>query len=205
MRVFGLEQVGSSGALLVESLQHGKAGALAELVHKYQRRIYRIAMQITRNHEDASDVTQETFLKVYESIYSLRRKAAFETWIYRIAVNKATNVVKRRDRRCESSLSTICEDDAHAGFRWDADLIDVPHLHVERQELQKIVTRAVNSLSLKHRTVVVLYEFEGLTHVEIASVLGCAEGTVRSRLYYARKQLRDRLKTYIEPISVELK
>ena len=102
-----MERVGSS-VLLVESLQHGKAGALAELVHKYQRRIYRIAMQITRNHEDASDVTQETFLKVYESIYSLRRKAAFETWIYRIAVNKATNVVKRRDRRCESSLSTIC-------------------------------------------------------------------------------------------------
>ena len=105
--MFGLEQVGSPSTLLVESLQHGKAGALAELVHKYQRRIYRIAMQITRNHEDASDVTQETFLKVYESIYSLRRKAAFETWIYRIAVNKATNVVKRRERRGESSLSTM--------------------------------------------------------------------------------------------------
>jgi RNA polymerase sigma-70 factor (ECF subfamily) len=98
--------------LLVEGLQHGKAGALAELVHKYQRRIYRIAMQITRNHEDASDVTQETFLKVYESIYSLRRKAAFETWVYRIAVNKATNLVKHRNRRSHRRLKeTIHNDD----------------------------------------------------------------------------------------------
>ncbi|MBT18517.1 RNA polymerase subunit sigma [Candidatus Poribacteria bacterium] len=199
-----MERVGSS-VLLVEGLQHGKAGALAELVHKYQRRIYRIAMQITRNHEDASDVTQETFLKVYESIYSLRRKAAFETWIYRIAVNKATNLVKRRDRRCESSLSVVCEHDAHFDFRRNSNLINVPHLHVEKQELQKTVTQAVNSLSLKHRTVVVLYEFEGLTHVEIASILGCLEGTVRSRLHYARKQLRERLKSYIDATSVDLR
>ena len=199
-----MERVGSS-VLLVESLQHGKAGALAELVHKYQRRIYRIAMQITRNHEDASDVTQETFLKVYESIYSLRRKAAFETWIYRIAVNKATNLVKRRDRRCESSLLVVCEHDAHFDFRRNSNLINVPHLHVEKQELQKTVTQAVNSLSLKHRTVVVLYEFEGLTHVEIASILGCSEGTVRSRLHYARKQLRERLKSYIDATSVDLR
>ena len=199
-----MERVGSS-VLLVEGLQHGKAGALAELVHKYQRRIYRIAMQITRNHEDASDVTQETFLKVYESIYSLRRKAAFETWVYRIAVNKATNLVKRRNRRCESSLSAVCENDVHFGSGRNSNLINVPHLHVEKQELQKTVTQAVNSLSLKHRTVVVLYEFEGLTHVEIASILGCSEGTVRSRLHYARKQLRDRLKSYIDATSVDLR
>lgn len=199
-----MERVGSS-VLLVEGLQHGKAGALAELVHKYQRRIYRIAMQITRNHEDASDVTQETFLKVYESIYSLRRKGAFETWVYRIAVNKATNLVKRRNRRCESSLSAVCENDVHFGSGRNSNLINVPHLHVEKQELQKTVTQAVNSLSLKHRTVVVLYEFEGLTHVEIASILGCSEGTVRSRLHYARKQLRDRLKSYIDTTSVDLR
>ena len=191
--------------LLVEGLQHGKAGALAELVHKYQRRIYRIAMQITRNHEDASDVTQETFLKVYESIYSLRRKAAFETWVYRIAVNKATNLVKRRNRRCESSLSAVCENDVHFGSGRNSNLINVPHLYVEKQELQKTVTQAVNSLSLKHRTVVVLYEFEGLTHVEIASILGCSEGTVRSRLHYARKQLRERLKSYIDVTSMDLR
>ena len=199
-----MERVGSS-VLLVESLQHGKAGALAELVHKYQRRIYRIAMQITRNHEDASDVTQETFLKVYESIYSLRRKAAFETWVYRIAVNKATNLVKRRNRRCESPLSAVCENDVHFDSGRNSNLINVPHLYVEKQELQKTVTQAVNSLSLKHRTVVVLYEFEGLTHVEIASILGCSEGTVRSRLHYARKQLRDRLKSYIDTTSVDLR
>ena len=199
-----MERIGSN-VLLVENLQHGKTGALAELVHKYQHRIYRVAMQITRNHEDASDVTQDTFLKVYESIYSLRRKAAFETWIYRIAVNKATNVVKRRNRRCESSLSTVCEHDIHFGLGRNEYPVNVPHLNVEKQELQRTVTRAVNSLSLKHRTVVILYEFEGLSHTEIASILGCSEGTVRSRLHYARKYLRDRLESYINPTLVDLR
>lgn len=199
--------MGSVGVdvLLVESLQHGETGALAELVHKYQHRIYRVAMQITRNHEDASDVTQETFLKVYESIYSLRRKAAFETWIYRIAVNKATNLVKRHHRRCESSLSTIRENDIHFGLRRNSNLVNIPHLNIEKQELRKTVTQAVNSLSLKHRTAIILYEFEGLTHTEIASILRCSEGTVRSRLHYARKQLRDRLQSYIDPVSMDLR
>ena len=91
--------------------------ALAILVEKYKRLVYRVAVQITKNHEDANDVMQDTFLKVYESIHSFRKDAAFETWLYRIVVNHATNLVKRRERRRESPLSGTSEMEIHPDLR----------------------------------------------------------------------------------------
>jgi RNA polymerase sigma-70 factor (ECF subfamily) len=179
--------------------------ALAILVEKHKRLVYRIAIQITRNHEDADDVMQDTFLKVYESIHSFRKEATFETWLYRIVVNHAMNVVKRRKRRRETSLSATSEMEIRPDLRRTADLANNPQLNAEKDELQKWVTQAVDSLPVKHRTVVILHEFEGLTHSEIASILNCSEGTVRSRLHYARKRLRDLLKPYVEPAAHSLK
>lgn len=141
---------------------------------------------------------QDTFLKVYESIHSFRQESAFETWLYRIVVNQAMNLVKRRERRRESPLLGTSEMEILSSLKRKVDLANNPHLNAERKELQKWVTRAVNSLPLKHRMVVMLHEFEGLTHPEIASILNCSEGTVRSRLHYARKKLRDLLKPYVE-------
>ena len=184
--------------LLINELREGDMAALAVLVEKYKRLVYRVAVQITKNHEDANDVMQDTFLKVYESIHSFRKDAAFETWLYRIVVNHATNLVKRRERRRESPLSATSEMEIRPDLRWTADLANNPHLNLERKERQRWVTQAVNSLPLKQRTVVILYEFEGLTHPEIASILNCSEGTVRSRLHYARQKLRDLLKPYVD-------
>ena len=130
--------------------------------------VYRLAMQITKNHADADDVMQETFIKVYRSIRTFRKDAAFETWLYRIAVNEALNFVKRRERQRESTLETASEADYEAITRYRAQLANDPHVHAEKAELRHHVTEAVNSLSLKHRTVVILHEFEGLTHAEIA-------------------------------------
>ena len=192
-------------ALLIENLREGDMTALAILVEKYKRLVYRIAIQITRNHEDADDVMQDTFLKVYESIHSFRKEATFETWLYRIVVNHAMNVVKRRKRRRETSLSATSEMEIRPDLRRTADLANNPQLNAEKEELQKWVTQAVDSLPVKHRTVVILHEFEGLTHLEIASILNCSEGTVRSRLHYARKRLRDLLKPYVEPAAHSLK
>ena len=181
--------------LLIEDLREGDMTALAILVEKHKRLVYRLAFQITKNHEDADDVMQDTFLKVYESIHSFRQESAFETWLYRIVVNQAMNLVKRRERRRESPLLGTSEMEILSSLKRKVDLANNPHLNAERKELQKWVTRAVNSLPLKHRMVVMLHEFEGLTHPEIASILNCSEGTVRSRLHYARKKLRDLLKT----------
>ena len=184
--------------LLIDELREGDMAALAILVEKYKRLVYRVAVQITKNHEDANDVMQDTFLKVYESIHSFRKDAAFETWLYRIVVNHATNLVKRRERRRESPLSATSEMEIHPDLRRSTDLANNPQLNLERKERQRWVAQAVNSLPLKQRTVVILHEFEGLTHPEIASILNCSEGTVRSRLHYARHKLKDLLKPYVE-------
>ncbi len=189
-------------ALLIADLCEGDETALAPLVEKYKRMVYRLAMQITKNHADADDVMQETFIKVYRSIRTFRKDAAFETWLYRIAVNEALNFVKRRERQRESTLETASEADYEAITRYRAQIANDPHVHAEKAELRHHVTEAVNSLSLKHRTVVILHEFEGLTHAEIASILNCSEGTIRSRLHYARKKLRTLLKSYVDASNV---
>lgn len=188
-------------ALLIDHLREGDETALAPLVEKYKRMVHRLAMQITKNHEDANDVMQETFIKVYQSIHTFRQEAAFETWIYRIAVNEALNFVKRRERRRESSIETIEESEYNPEVRRKAEIVNDPEIQAEKAELRHWVTKAVNSLSLKHRIVVILHELEGLTHSEIASILNCSEGTVRSRLHYARKQLRSLLKPYVDATS----
>ena len=189
-------------ALLIADLCEGDETALAPLVEKYKRMVYRLAMQITKNHADADDVMQETFIKVYRSIRTFRKDAAFETWLYRIAVNEALNFVKRRERQRESTLETASEAEYEAITRYRAQIANDPHVHAEKAELRHHVTEAVNNLSLKHRTVVILHEFEGLTHAEIASILHCSEGTVRSRLHYARKKLRTLLKSYVDASNV---
>ncbi len=184
--------------LLIADLCEGDETALAPLVERYKRMVYRLAVQITKNHADADDVMQETFIKVYRSIHTFRRDAAFETWLYRITVNEALNFVKRRERRRECTLETTVETEYEATARHHAQLANDPHTQAEKSELRQYVTEAVNSLSLKHRTVVILHEFEGLTHAEIASILNCSEGTVRSRLHHARKKLRTLLKPYVD-------
>ena len=185
-------------ALLIDHLHEGDETALAPLVEKYKRMVHRLAIQITKNHEDANDVMQETFIKVYQSIHTFRHEAAFETWVYRIAVNEALNFVKRRERRRESPLATMEESNFHPDVRQKYEMANDPQIQAEQAELQHWVTKAVNSLSPKHRIVVILHELEGLTHAEIASILNCSEGTVRSRLHYARKQLRSLLKPYVD-------
>ena len=188
--------------LLIADLCEGDETALAPLVEKYKRMVYRLAMQITKNHADADDVMQETFIKVYRSIRTFRKDAAFETWLYRIVVNEALNFVKRRERQRESTLEIASEAAYEATTRYRAQIANDPHAHAEKSELRHHVTEAVNSLSLKHRTVVILHEFEGLTHAEIASILNCSEGTVHSRLHYARKKLRTLLKPYVDASNV---
>lgn len=185
-------------ALLIADLCEGDETALAPLVERYKRMVYRLAVQITKNHADADDVMQETFIKVYRSIHTFRGHAAFETWLYRIAVNEALNFVKRKERRRECTFETATEAEYEATARYRAQLANDPQAQAEKAELRQYVTEAVNSLPLKHRTVVILHEFEGLTHAEIASILNCSEGTVRSRLHYARKKLRTLLKPYVD-------
>ena len=181
-------------SILVADLCDGDMTALAILVDRHKDLVYRVAMQITKNSDDASDVLQDAFLKVYDSINAFRQESAFETWLYRIVVNLSIDAVKKRKRQQESMASLSEVTDVHQ----NPDIQQDPTRQAERNELQEWVTQAVNSLSIKHRSVVILHELEGLSHPQIADILDCSEGTVRSRLHYARKRLRVLLAPYID-------
>ena len=181
-------------SILVADLCDGDMTALAILVDRHKDLVHRVAMQITKNSDDASDVLQDAFLKVYDSINAFRQESAFETWLYRIVVNLSIDAVKKRKRQQESMASLSEVSDVHQS----QDIQQDPTRQAEKNELQEWVTQAVNSLSIKHRAVVILHELEGLSHPQIADILDCSEGTVRSRLHYARKRLRVLLAPYID-------
>ena len=185
-------------AILIEDVREGDMAALAALVEKYKRMAYRVAVKITNNHEDANDVVQDAFLKAYDSIHKFRMDSSFETWLYRIVVNLSINIVKRHKRRGECALSEEIIPQATADVKRQVEFKNDPSIQAEKQELREWVTKAVDSLPIHHRTVVILHELEGLTHSEIASILNCSASTIRTRLHYARKRLRELLKPYVD-------
>jgi len=202
--------VEKTDALLLEDYLEGDIAALGTLFEKYKRMVYRVAIKITKNHEDANDIVQETFLKVYKSIKKFKMDSSFETWLYRVVVNLSLNTVKKRKRRREllfddvSDIEITDKDVASTTNElndFPSSVIskkDEPYEYVKRKELSEVVTQAVDSLPSKQKVVVILHEFEGLTHPEIASILECSVGTVRSRLHYARKKLRELLEPYVQ-------
>ncbi len=183
---------------LVTSVQNGDAQAFDALMRKYRERIYSIVYNITANREDAADLTQESFIRAYTSIGRFKGKSSFFTWLYRIAVNTTLSHVKRHRMRRFFSFDNINEEMApteiveclaqrHAGDR-SAGLA----------ELQEKLNEALQKLSPKHRTVVILFEIEGLNHQEIAQIMKTSEGTVRSRLHYAKQELQSFLQDYVK-------
>ncbi|MCD6508681.1 sigma-70 family RNA polymerase sigma factor [Candidatus Poribacteria bacterium] len=179
---------------LIESLLEGNIEALGVLFERYRRMVYNVAYRITRSHHDASDVTQETFIKVFKSISRFRGESNVETWIYRIAVNSALNHLRKMERRREEPFDDVPEGEIPPTKRSSDD----PGRCLERNELRRAISQAMRKLSPDHRAVVVLHDVEGLTHAEISKILGCSEGTVKSRLHYARKKLRRILKPLVE-------
>ncbi|MGF1448747.1 MAG: sigma-70 family RNA polymerase sigma factor [Opitutales bacterium] len=182
---------------LVERVQQGDTSAFDTLVRKYRERLYSVIYNLTANHEDASDLTQEAFIKAFRSIGRFKGKSAFFTWLYRIGVNNTLSFLKKNRYRRFFSFDQLDEE----GVPEEMLETLVARTGAERgtllRELQEKLNEALQSLSMKHRTVVVLYEIEGLSHHQIATVLGCSEGTVRSRLHYAKNRLQAELEGYL--------
>jgi RNA polymerase sigma-70 factor, ECF subfamily len=161
----------------------GSREALAELFRRYRRDVYEIAYRFTSNVDDALEVTQEVFMKLIESLETFRRGSRFFTWLYRIAVNQAIDHLRRRKRRAMVPL----DEDAHESAGRGNDPVE----RAEQTEFTERLTRALEQLSQKHRTVIVLHSLENLSYREIAQIVGCSTGTVMSRLFYARKRLAE--------------
>jgi len=185
-------------AVLVKRARQGDLGAYDELVRRYQERIYATVYHMTSNHEDANDLAQEAFIKGYQALKSFKGGSSFYTWVYRIAVNKTINFLKQRKNKTHMSL-----DDLDFNAEHDPDLVALvsektPRREVNLAELHEKLNAAMQKLSEPHRLVVTLHDVQGLSHEEIAEIMECNIGTVRSRLFYARQQLQAYLSDYLK-------
>jgi RNA polymerase sigma-70 factor (ECF subfamily) len=185
-------------SVLVKRARKGDLAAYDDLVKRYQERIYATVYHMTSNHEDANDLAQEAFIKAYQALKSFKGGSSFYTWVYRIAVNKTINFLKQRKNRAHMSL-----DDLDFNAEHDPDLVALisdktPRRDINLAELQEKLNAAMQKLSESHRLVVTLHDVQGASHEEIAKIMNCNIGTVRSRLFYARQQLQAYLSDYLK-------
>jgi RNA polymerase sigma factor (sigma-70 family) len=183
---------------IVRQVQAGDVAAFDRLITKYRERVFGIIYNLTSNREDAADLTQDTFIKSFQSIQHFSGQASFFTWLYRIAVNSTLSHLRKSRIRSFFSLERVNSDDPQAKEIITA-LTDKSGVDRDAfvRELQEKLNDAMQKLSIKHRTVVTLFEIDGLSHQEIAEVMGCSVGTVRSRLHYAKQLLQAELQPYM--------
>ncbi len=183
--------------ILVQRTQAGDPTAFDELVRRYQPRLLGMLYNMTNNQTDAWDLAMETFEKAYKSIHSFRLDSEFFTWLYRIGFNLTVNFIKRNKHRNNLSM-----DDADLDLQNRSEFIDVSASgDAEKQarlgDLKKKLNESMMKLSDEHRAVVTLFDIQGHSHAEISKIMNCKEETVRSRLFYAHKQLQKYLKNYL--------
>jgi RNA polymerase sigma-70 factor (ECF subfamily) len=183
---------------IVHRVQAGDVAAFDELILKYRERVLGIIYNMTSNREDAADLTQDAFIKTFQSIHRFSGQSSFFTWLYRIAVNTALSHLRKHRLRSFFSLQQIDADEP-VSREIIAALTDTSGAEKDTyvRELQEKLNEAMQKLSIKHRTVVTLFEIDGLSHQEIAEVMNCSVGTVRSRLHYAKQLLQAELQPYI--------
>lgn len=187
---------------LVEGMRKGDIGALEELIHKYQKWVYTLAYRTVRNHADADDVAQETFIRVYRNIQQFHPQSGhqFAGWLYRITVNMGINQAKKKRR--ESSIRVSFPSDSHEERNNDPiqnipDRKANPGRDAQALELKSKIDAVLDNLSPEHRATFTLCEMQGYSYKEIAEIMQCPIGTVMSRLHYAKKVLKEKLKSYL--------
>jgi RNA polymerase sigma-70 factor, ECF subfamily len=181
-----------SDSELVLKCQSGEVDAFQELVSRYHQKVYLVILGLLRNPDDAMEVAQETFFRAYRKIKSFQGGSSFYTWLYRIAVNIAIDAQRRQKRNpleFRESMDEVLEE--------QQDLAKDPFSDVHEKELREKLLSAINDLTPEHKAVIVLRTLEGLSYKDIGEILGCSEGTVMSRLHYARKKLQEKLKVFL--------
>jgi RNA polymerase sigma-70 factor (ECF subfamily) len=177
---------------LVQQCQTGEMGAFQELVSRYYQKIYVVILGLVRNREDALEVAQETFFRAYRKIKGFQGGSSFYTWLYRIAVNIAIDSQRRQKRNPLDFRETM-----DGLFEQQNEVAKDPFSDVHDRELREKLVSAINDLTPEHRAVIILRTIEGLSYKDIGEILGCSEGTVMSRLHYARKKLQEKLSAFL--------
>ena len=178
--------------VLVEQAKKGDFEAYGQLVSRYERKIFRLARNITQSDEDAEDILQDSFLKAYEHLDSFQGQAKFYTWLVRIAVNESLMKLRKRKSDRSVSLDENIETDEEPIAR-EVAVWDNPEQQYSRAEMKKVLDEAIASLKPIFRTVFVLRDVEELSTEETAETLGLSIAAVKSRLLRARLQLREKL------------
>lgn len=178
--------------VLVSRAKDGDREAFAEIVSLYQKAVYNSALYIAKNREDAEDIAQEVFLKLWRTLGSYREDASLKTWVARLTKNCAIDYIRDRNKKSTSSLTD--EDDGGENDVADEDISSNPEKSFEREERIKAVRKAVENLPEPIRETLILREFHDMSYAEIASALGISEGTVKSRVSRGREQVKEFLK-----------
>ncbi|MBV1786894.1 RNA polymerase sigma factor RpoE [Marinobacterium sp. D7] len=183
---------------LVKRVQAGDKRAFDLLVKQYQHKIIGLVGRYVYDHSEALDVAQEAFIKAYRALPNFRGESAFYTWLYRIAINTAKNYLVARSRRPPDSDVDV--SDAHY-IDGDNELkeIETPENSLYRDELERVVKQTLDQLPEDLRVALTLREFEGMSYEDIASIMDCPIGTVRSRIFRAREAIDREIKPLLEP------
>jgi len=184
----------------IAKAQRGDSQAFGELVTRHRRRAYQVAMAMLGHHETAMDLTQDAFLRAYQSLGHFRGEAKFTTWLRRIVTNVCLDYLRKAEHRVASASydEALGIGDDQADTVWLASTIASPDTEVGRKELGTAISAALKALTPEQRAAIVLREIEGLSYDEIAKTMDCATGTVMSRLHYARKRLQALLREHYE-------
>ncbi len=183
--------------VLIEQVKNGNKMAYDLLVLKYQQRIINLVFRFVKNHSDAQDVAQDTFIKAYRALPNFRGESAFYTWLYRIAVNTAKNYLVSQARRSAGSeldVSEVEQINRSSALREQA----TPENLLMKDELQDIILKTIKNLPDELYSAIMLREVEGLSYEEIATVMECPIGTVRSRIFRAREAIDVEIKFLLE-------
>jgi RNA polymerase sigma-70 factor (ECF subfamily) len=185
--------------ILVERALEGDLAAFEQLVTRYQNKLVGYAARMLGDHDEAEDVAQEAFVKAYRALDSFRGQAQFSTWLYRIATNLCIDRARAKKRRPQQaySLDEPLDKDDDKGGRELPDSTFEPSQSVEREELRQTVRATMAEMPEKMRQVLVMCDMQGMPYEQIAQILNCPIGTVKSRLFHARADLARRLRPYM--------
>lgn len=183
---------------LVERVQRGDKQAFGLLVDKYRRKLGRLLSRFIRDQAEVEDVVQEAFIKAYRALPNFRGESAFYTWLYRIGINTAKNYLVSMGRRPQTANEIEVDDAENFEDGDELRTLDTPETELMTQEIAKTVQLAIEALPEDLKTAIVLREIEGLSYEEIATMMNCPIGTVRSRIFRARESIAERLRPLLD-------
>ncbi|MGB0942427.1 MAG: RNA polymerase sigma factor RpoE [Marinomonas sp.] len=191
-----MQHSSSSDQELVERVQNGDKKAFDLLVLKYQYKVMGLIGRYVSDKHEVMDVAQESFIKAYRAIGNFRGDSAFYTWLYRIAVNTAKNYLVGRNRRPPSSDVALDDEEEYTIFDALAD-VDTPDATLNKDRLEAAIYETIEHLPEELKTAIRLREFDGLSYEDIAQIMGCPVGTVRSRIFRARDAIEKRIRPFM--------